>query len=213
MTQIKICGITNLADARYASGAGADFLGFVQYSGSPRYIASESAKDIIAWLYGARPVGVFVNETASVVNDICDRVGFEFVQLHGDEAASYCEDIDWPIIKVIRVGEDMNRDSLRSIMSEFEEVSEYFLLDTKTDAEYGGSGKSFDWSILEDQSFARPIFLAGGLNPENVAHAVDRVSPFAVDVSSGLEESPGQKDFGKIDAFIHAVRGDRGVEV
>ena len=119
---------------------------------------------------------------------------------------SFCEDIDRPIIKVIRVGEDMNLHSLRSIMSEFEEVSEYFLLDTKSEAEYGGSGKSFDWSILEDQSFVRPIFLAGGLNPENVAHAIDRVSPFAVDVSSGLEESPGKKDFGKIDAFVHAVR-------
>ncbi len=207
MTRIKICGITNLADARYASGAGADFLGFVQHSGSPRYIESESAKDIIAWLYGARPVGVFVNETASVVNETCDRVGFEFVQLHGDETVPYCEDIDRPIIKVIRVGEDMNRDSLRSIMSEFEDVSEYFLLDTKTDAEYGGSGKSFDWSIPQDQSFVRPIFLAGGLNSDNVATAIDRISPFAVDASSSLEESPGQKDFGKIDAFIRAVRG------
>lgn len=206
MTQIKICGITNLADARYASGAGADFLGFVQHSGSPRHVESESARHIIAWVYGARTVGVFVNETAAIVNETCDRVGFEFVQLHGDEAVSFCEDIDRPIIKVIRVGEDMNLHSLRSIMSEFEEVSEYFLLDTKSEAEYGGSGKSFDWSILEDQSFVRPIFLAGGLNPENVAHAIDRVSPFAVDVSSGLEESPGKKDFGKIDAFVHAVR-------
>ena len=80
MTRIKICGITNLADARYASGAGAEFLGFVQHPGSPRYIEPESAKDIIAWLYGARPVGVFVNETAAVVNEICDRVGFEFVE-------------------------------------------------------------------------------------------------------------------------------------
>ena len=206
MTRIKICGITNLADARYASGAGADFLGFVQHSGSPRHIESESARDIIAWVYGARPVGVFVNETAAIVNETCDRVGFEFVQLHGDETVSYCEDIDRPIIKVIRIGEDMNQDSLRSIMSEFEDVSEYFLLDTKTEAEYGGSGKSFDWSIPRDQSFVRPIFLAGGLNPENVAQAIARVSPFAVDVSSGLEESPGKKDFGKIDAFIHAVR-------
>jgi len=208
MTQIKICGITNLADARYASGAGANFLGFIQHEQSPRFIDPTMAKDIIGWLYGAHTVGVFVNRDPEEVNRICSLAGFEFAQLHGGETLEYCQLIDHPIIKVFHVDSRTDAADLIAEMSRFEDVAEYFLFDTGAEQEAGGTGKVFDWSRIQGISTPRPFFVAGGLGPENVGQAISRLGPFGVDVSSGVEESAGQKDFELIDAFVSAVRGD-----
>ena len=203
--KIKIWGITNLADARYASGAGADFLGFVQHESSPRFVEPKLAKDIIVWLYGAQTVGVFVNKPAEEVNRISDLAGFDFVQLHGDESREYCEWIDRPIIKVIRVHQDWTSEELHRAASPFIDIAEYLLLDTHSKTEYGGTGESFDWSILKNFDPGLPFFLAGGLNPENVEEAIRLCDPFGIDASSGIESEPGQKDFEKIDAFMESA--------
>jgi len=208
MTHIKICGITNLADARYASGAGADFLGFIQHEDSPRYIAPDMARDIISWVYGAHPVGVFVNRDADDVNQICEKAGFEFVQLHGGESLEYCKKMDRPIIKVFHIDAETTEEDLTNEFARFESVSEYFLVDTGSEPARGGTGKTFDWSVLEPISSPLPLILAGGLGPDNVAEAISRVHPFGVDVSSGVEESPGRKDFERIDNFVRAIRDE-----
>ncbi len=212
MTKVKICGITTLADARYASGAGADYLGFIQFEGSPRYVAPDVARDIINWVYGSKPVGVFVNEDAERVNEICELAGFDYVQLHGDETPTYCQWMDRPVIKAIRVGPGDTSKTIQDQIDAFAEVAEYILLDTATSSEsehptFGGTGASFDWSILQQVSSPLPIFLAGGLRSETAAKAIREVSPYALDVSSGVEESAGRKDFEKIDTFMSEVRG------
>jgi phosphoribosylanthranilate isomerase len=215
MTKVKICGITTLADARYASGAGADYLGFIQHEGSQRFVAPDMARDIINWVYGAQSVGVFVDKDAEKVNEICDLTGFEFVQLHGSESPSYCQWIDRPIIKALRIEPGTTAQSLQEEMEAFAEVAEFFLLDTALATipaasgppfggvgSFGGLGISFDWSILRSLKSPLPFFLAGGLHAENVLEAIRIASPYCVDVSSGVEESPGIKDFLKLDAFM-----------
>ena len=203
--KVKICGITNLADARYASGAGADFLGFIQHEESPRFVEPKLAKDIIVWLYGAKTVGVFVNKRSDEVNRISDMAGFDYVKLHGDESPEYCEWIDRPIIKVLRVQPGWTADHIQEAAAPYLELAEYFLLDTHSPSEYGGTGDAFDWTILEYLDLGLPFFLAGGLNPENVESAIQLASPYAIDVSSGIESAPGQKDFDKIDAFMETA--------
>lgn len=211
MTKVKICGITSLADARFASGAGADFLGFIQVPNSPRYLAPDLARDIINWVYGSQAVGVFVNEDADRVNEICDKAGFAYAQLHGNETAAYCEWIDRPIIKAIRIGPSDSSVTIQEQIHSFEAVVEYFLFDsmgtTSNDpANFGGTGRTFDWSLLNQLEIPRPFFLAGGLSVENAKQAILEAAPFALDVSSGVEESKGVKDFSKIDAFMMQVR-------
>ncbi|MDA1027480.1 MAG: phosphoribosylanthranilate isomerase [Bacteroidetes bacterium] len=212
MTKVKICGITTLADARFASGAGADFLGFIQVPNSPRYIAPDLARDIINWVYGSQAVGVFAGEDAERVNEICDQAGFTYAQLHGNETAAYCEWIDRPIIKAIRIAPTDSAAAIQQQIDSFEAVVEYFLFDsmgnTSTNpADFGGTGRTFDWSLLNQLVIPRPFFLAGGLSVENAKQAILETAPFALDVSSGVEESKGVKDFAKIDAFMKQVRG------
>lgn len=202
MTKVKICGITNLADAQLAVDLGADMLGFNFYEKSPRYIAPGSAKAIIESLeIGTRSVGVFVNENIDRVHDIAVDTLIATVQLHGDESPYVVERLhNWLGLEVIR--------ALR-ISSEFEVgmLDEYgeipFLLDTFSPSVYGGSGETGNWDLAEQIVRSRSrVYLAGGLTPKNVAAAVKRVRPWAVDVASGVESSPGVKDPKKLEAFI-----------
>jgi len=156
-------------------------------------------------VYGAHPVGVFVDKPADEVNSICDMAGFSFAQLHGSESAAYCEWIDRPIIKAIPVTPDSTAESLQREMDVYAHVAEYILLDTATATSFGGTGAAFDWSILTGIEAPLPLFLAGGLNAQNVMEAISSCSPFAVDVASGVEESPGRKDYVQIDAFMQAI--------
>lgn len=203
--KIKICGITNLEDARYASGKFVDYLGFIFYEKSPRYIESAKAGAIINWLEGPEKVGVFVNQSIDEVNQIAKESGLDLVQLHGNESVEYCELIDKPIIKVLHITPETSTEKLKEQVEAYVEVVEYLLFDTKTDALWGGTGKTFDWKILSELSNKTPFFVAGGLNVDNVQNAIETNSPYAVDVSSSLEEEPGIKDYDKIDALMDVM--------
>lgn len=201
-TKVKICGITNLEDARFASGALVDYLGFIFTEKSKRYIDPEKAGAIINWVEGPEKVGVFMNQPLDDVNLLAKFSGIDYVQLHGQETVEYCQLIEKPIIKVIHVGEITIREELEASVALYSEVAEFLLFDTQNNGEYGGTGKTFDWSLLNDIAGEKPFFLAGGLNPDNVSEAIDLVQPYAVDVNSGVEEEPGLKDFEKIERLM-----------
>ena len=200
--KVKVCGVTRLDDARYCAGAGADFLGFIQYEDSPRYVAPKQAREIIEWIHGPEPVGVFVNASADEVNRTADATGFSLVQLHGNEPPEVCAAVERPVIKAVRVMHDASSEQLRALMQPYENVVEYFLLDTHHTSLWGGTGESFNWRLARELSGDLPLFLAGGISTENVAEAVRTMQPYAVDLSSSLESVPGVKDFEKLEAFF-----------
>ncbi|PQJ34187.1 N-(5'-phosphoribosyl)anthranilate isomerase [Salinibacter sp. 10B] len=204
--KLKVCGITELEDARYLAGAGADYLGFVQHEDSPRYAPPSLASDIIEWVHGPKPVGVFVNDGAAEINAAVDEAGFAFAQLHGQEPPHVVEAVNCPVIKAIHVRNDAAPEQLRTLFERYEDVAEYFLLDTHNSSVWGGTGESFNWRLARELSSDYPIFLAGGIDADNVQRAVETMRPFAIDLSSSLEDVPGEKSFGKIDAFFDAFR-------
>lgn len=203
MVKVKICGITNLEDALAASEYGADALGFVFYKKSPRSVSCADAKAIIKKLPPyITCVGVFVNEDKERIRKIAEQTGIHVVQLHGDEPPSACRISGYPVIKAIRVKSLDNMDMIKNYWGK---VSA-FLLDTYSPQTYGGTGQLFNWEIaLEAKQFGR-IILAGGLSPENVEQAVRYVKPYAIDVSSGVEEEKGKKDLEKMKQFIEKAK-------
>ncbi|MFN1833939.1 phosphoribosylanthranilate isomerase [Balneola sp. MJW-20] len=205
-TRLKICGLTNLEDARFVSGAMADYLGFIFYEKSPRYIQPAEAGAIINWLEGPEKVGVFVNQPIDEVNQIAKETGIDLVQLHGDEPVHYCSLIEKPIIKVIHVTKDRELSDIERLISEYEDHVNYFLFDTKIDDLWGGTGRSFDWSVIKKLHIPKPYFVSGGLNVENISKAIEISEPFGVDLSSSLEAEPGLKDFGKIEDLMDQIR-------
>ncbi len=205
-TKLKVCGITDLADARFLAGEGVDYLGFIQHEESPRYIAPDKVGEMLEWLHGPKPVGVFVNKSARFVNEAAETAGFEMVQLHGTESPSTCAEIERPVIKAIRVRHDAASDQLRALMEPYAEVVDYFLLDTHNSSTWGGTGESFNWRMARDLASDFPIFLAGGIDADNVERAIHTMRPYAIDLSSSLESAPGQKSFDKIEAFLDAFR-------
>ena len=208
MVKIKVCGITNRADALAAIEAGADALGFNFYARSPRYIAPPEARRIIAELPApVLCVGVFVNEeSAAIVARMAAESGVSAVQLHGDEPPEYCAALrGLEVIKALRVGEDFAP----------EEAARYparsILLDAYNARMRGGTGETFDWTLARrTREVVAELYLAGGLKPENVAGAIAAVAPYAVDVCSGVELSPGRKDASRVRAFVAAVRACEG---
>jgi phosphoribosylanthranilate isomerase len=207
-TNVKICGLTNLEDARFASGALADYLGFIFYEDSKRYIEPGQAGAIINWIEGPRCVGVFVNQPMDDVNNIARQTGIDLIQLHGNESPEYADLLEKPVIKAIHVDEGDTLSDLREKMHPYEGKVEHFLFDTKDVAQWGGTGRSFDWSILEDLSEDYEFFLSGGINPENVEEACKKVQPFAIDLATGVEisDQPGQKDYDKVEALFDQMR-------
>lgn len=201
----KICGLTTLEDARYASGALADFLGFIFWPGSKRYIKPLDAKEIIDWVEGPECVGVFVDQPIDEVNDTALIADLDIIQLHGDESPEYCQLIEHKIIKAFRVTPEMTTDHLRYLMDPYTKVVDYFLFDTYVKGLPGGTGATFNWDIVKELTEEYNIFLSGGLTPENISEATKIVHPFAVDLSSGLEESPGIKDIAKMEAFFEKM--------
>lgn len=203
--KIKICGITSQGDADIAVRAGADALGFVMYRNSPRWVEPAVAKSIIVGLPPfVLPVGVFVNEKAERVRTLIDECGFALAQLHGDESAVYCQNLGRPVLKAIRLKD--RRTFLQ--LAEFQGRANVrgILIDAFSDQAYGGTGQTVDWTLAEEVARSTAIILAGGLNPANVTGAIQIVRPYGVDVSSGVEKSPGKKDPDKIKAFIEAAR-------
>jgi phosphoribosylanthranilate isomerase len=197
MTKVKICGITNIEDALQAVQAGADALGFVFFEKSPRFVEPEGAAAIIAGLPPlVQVVGLFVNAPLDLVNTTADRCGLDLVQLHGEESPSYCDSVRRRVMKAFRV---RGMESLTT-MADYRVAG--YLLDAYSPHSYGGTGERFDWDCAVSAKGHGPIILAGGLDPDNVAAAVAKVAPFAVDVSSGVESSPGHKDPEKVTNFI-----------
>ncbi|MBN8589399.1 MAG: phosphoribosylanthranilate isomerase [Rhodothermia bacterium] len=200
--KLKICGLTNLPDARYCAATNADFLGFIRYPKSPRYVSEADAKEIIAWIGGPETVGVYVNEPPETINEEATHIGFTYIQLSGDESPEDCAKIHLPVIKGFRVAEGETALRLRLRMEPFRPYVAYFLLDTHRKNEYGGTGEVFDWAIARELAKDFPLFLAGGLSHRNAHQAAESVRPFGLDVSSRLEEQPGRKDLDKVDAFM-----------
>ncbi len=201
MTRVKICGITSVEDAAAAVEAGADALGFVFVPGTPRLIRPEAAARIVGELPPfVTTVGVFVNQPLAEVLRIAAQCGLQAAQLHGEEPAEYSRRIPVRVIKAIRVRE---AEDLRAMATY---PAHAFLLDAFVEGQRGGTGTSISWELARQAKGRVPIILAGGLRPETVGEAVRAVRPYGVDVSSGVERSPGRKDHEKVREFIAAVR-------
>jgi phosphoribosylanthranilate isomerase len=202
VTKVKICGITSLPDALAAVEAGADALGFMFFPLSPRYVSYEQAAAIIRALppFVAK-VGVFVNPTADEVRHAIAGCGFDTLQFHGDETPDFCRQFGLKVLKAFRMRDE---ESLTALPAFAEEA---WLLDSHIAGQPGGTGRRFNWDLaVAATKLGRPVILAGGLTPENAAEAVRLVRPYALDVSSGVESTPGRKDAGKVHAFIAAAK-------
>jgi len=201
MVRVKICGITNMGDALLAVEFGADALGFVFYEGSPRYIPPDEARKIVNDLPPCvTTVGVFVDEKPGEVERILRYTSIDVAQFHGHESPQSCM-IGRRVVKAIRIRDLRDLEPLRQYR-----VSA-FLLDTYAPESFGGTGQIFNWDIAVDAKQFGKIILAGGLNPDNVEQAVRRVRPYAVDVSSGVEEEKRKKDQRKLKLFIERAKG------
>ncbi|MCD6353837.1 MAG: phosphoribosylanthranilate isomerase [Proteobacteria bacterium] len=198
MTEIKICGMTNIDDAVNAAECGADALGFIFYRKSPRYIAPETAREIIDKLpYDVCKVGVFVNHGAEGIREIVEFCGLNLIQLHGDESPEYCR--QFPKSRLIK-----------AIAARTPRLSEYpvsaILIDAYNPKLYGGTGKKSNWDLAVKIKKNHTLILSGGLNPGNIREALKTVSPDAVDINSGVELSPGKKDPEKVKKIIEIVK-------
>lgn len=204
-TRIKICGTTNLEDAHAAADLGVDALGFIFVSGTPRYVKPQVAERIISALPPfITTVGVFADASPEAISLTIQTCGLDAVQLHGSETPEYCSDVGARhAVRLIKAFRIKDRQSL-ALIPEYK-VSAY-LLDTYVEGKKGGTGETFNWNLAREAKVYGRIIIAGGLTPENVSQAVQRVRPYAVDVSSGVECSPGKKDHAKIKAFIQNVR-------
>ena len=201
-TRVKICGITRVEDALSAVCAGADAIGLVFYASSPRCVSVVQAQKIVA----AMPpfvsvVGLFVNASTAEIQSILSQVHLDVIQFHGDETPAQCAQINLPYYKAIRVKPDTN---LLQYAIEFN-AAKALLLDAYSEQAYGGTGHTFDWNLIPD-NLPKPIILAGGLDANNVANAIQQARPYAVDVSGGVELTKGIKSAGMIAAFMQAVK-------
>ncbi|MGA2090562.1 MAG: phosphoribosylanthranilate isomerase [Endomicrobiales bacterium] len=209
MVKVKMCGVTNFADALLVTNAGADYIGFNFVKESPRKISDKLAKTIIAQLPSfVSAVGVFSNEDPLIVAKYVKKCGLKMVQLHGEETPDYCRDIRTktgvPVIKVFRLENEQSLDALTAYV----DAVEYFLLDSFVADVAGGTGVVGNWDLaVKVREMGRPVILAGGLTPENVAEAVKKVMPFAVDVASGVERLPRRKDYDRVNQFMRKARG------
>ncbi len=202
MTHIKICGLDTLENAQIAVNEGADVLGFMFYKESPRYLSILKAKAILKALpSGVNAMGVFVDPSIEEVNEALKECPLTHLQFHGEESPEFCQQFNKPYIKAIRMRDGVDIQGCCELYAS----AEALLLDTYQKGSYGGTGKVFDWTIIP-HNLTKPLYLAGGLNMDNVNLAIAQVKPFAVDVSAGVESSKAVKDPDKITAFIREVR-------
>ena len=198
--KVKICGITNLEDALLCEELTADALGFIFYEKSKRYVAPETVEQITEQIDAfILKVGVFVNEQPDRINSIAKSAGLNIVQLHGDETPEIISQINLPVIKAFRVNEQFDFETLNNYKNC------YYLLDTFSKSEYGGTGKSFDWNLIPTELRSK-IILSGGISSSNIQIIKTEINPYAVDVSSSLEEYPGKKSKGKLKEFFNKIR-------
>lgn len=204
-TRVKICGITRLTDIQAAVAAGADALGFVFVPASRRSVRVEVARDLVARVPAfVQTVALFSDPTVDWVETVVDQVGPDLLQFHGNESGRFCRQFGRPYIKAVSA--ELDEEARRRVMQDHH-TARGFLLDSHALSGLGGTGHTFDWSRWprEDNRGQRPWILAGGLSPENVTEAVASLAPYAVDVSSGVEDAPGIKSADKINAFIRGV--------
>lgn len=201
-TRIKVCGMTNQAEAEEIASLGVDALGFIFVRSSPRFIEAEKVRSIIDGLPPlVNLVGVFMDEESAVVNDIAHFCGLTMIQLHGNESADYCRSMIRPVLKAFRIREEAPPD-----FEPYRGAVKGFLLDTYRQGQAGGTGATFNWDIVNRLSLPGPLFLAGGLTPDNISTAIRQAHPFAVDVNSGVESSPGRKDLALVKRLFLEVR-------
>ena len=195
--KVKICGLTQLEDARHAADLGADFLGFIFVKESPRYRDAEHVAKIAEGLGANRPklVGVFRNDDVATIQAVAARVPLDYVQLHGAESDEDIRAIGLPSFKALQVGDALPDTTAHP-------TAEWLLFDSFG----GGSGKRFDWSLLNLYSRAKPFLLAGGITPDNVAAAISLVRPDAIDLASGVESAPGIKDHAKLERLFERIK-------
>jgi phosphoribosylanthranilate isomerase len=200
--RIKICGITSVEDGLCAARLGADAIGLVFYSKSPRYVKTSQARDIA---YAVGPfttlVGLFVDESEATIASILEQVPLQLLQFHGNESAAYCQQFARPYVKAIRMQEGLD---VKAAINQHPKATG-ILLDAYRPGVPGGTGEVFDWQRFP-KNCEKPMILAGGLRPENIAQAIAETQPYAVDVSGGVEKGPGIKDSEKITAFIKNAR-------
>lgn len=210
MVKVKVCGITNMEDALGVCEAGADALGFVFYKNSPRFIEVKKAREIVNNLPPfVTTVGVFVNETAEKINKIIYETGLDVIQFHGDESPEFCNELrsslNKRVVKAFKVKKQWSEKEFIKLIQDYRVFA--YLLDTYQEGVPGGTGETFDWSlVIQFKRYGR-IILAGGLNPDNIQEAIRVVRPWGVDVSSGVEERPGRKDLNKVREFIEKAKG------
>jgi phosphoribosylanthranilate isomerase len=201
-TAVKICGITRVEDALAAAHCGAHAIGLVFYRPSPRYVTPEQAADIVAALPPfVTPVALFVDADAAEVRDVIDRTRVQMIQFHGAETPGFCARFELPYLRAVRVRPGVD---LLQYARDFQSAKA-LLLDAYQEGLHGGTGAVFDWDLIPP-ALPLPVVLSGGLHFDNVADAIRRVRPCAVDVSSGVEAAKGIKDASKIEAFVNGVR-------
>ena len=217
MVKVKICGITNYEDAQFAIQSGASALGFI-FADSSRKVSKEIVREIIDKLgtdanrlSPIYRVGVFVNEDTNTIIEIANYCKLTHIQLHGDESPEYCEQLPFLIIKAFRIKENLGTDEKHLSQNLTQEIKKYqtiyaFLLDTYQKGIYGGTGKQFDYSLIKDLPRDKVFFLSGGLNPDNIVEVVQIANPDWVDISSGVEISPGKKDKFKIQKLFQNLK-------
>jgi phosphoribosylanthranilate isomerase len=200
MTFVKVCGITRAEDARHAVQHGATALGFVFWPGSPRYIDPARAAQIIETLPpGVTSVGVFVDQPVDEIEQIVERAGVGTIQLHGDETSAHAAALGRPVLKATTIA------AAETMLADWPDDT-LVLLDAHDPVRRGGTGQTIDWAGAADLAARRRVVLAGGLTPDNVQEAIAVVRPYGVDVSSGVEQSPGVKDLDKMSRFLEQVR-------
>ena len=200
MTKIKICGITQPDDAQLASEYGARMIGMIFYDKSPRFISNSAAEKIVQVLpEEVLPVGVFVNPEVEKISSIIDNTGIKALQIHGKFNSDEVNSLNLPLIQAYSISDKNDFDSIR------QNGSDYFLLDNKELNRYGGTGKTFDWELIPTDLRKDRMILAGGITAENAAEAVSKINPAFLDVSSGVESSPGIKDKMKLEQLFKAV--------
>lgn len=203
MTRIKICGITNKIDAVNAANLGVDMIGFVFYKKSKRFVESRTAEDIINELPPRiGKTGVFADESRERVIQIAEDAGLNILQFHGNETPEYCKSFGdgYRIIKAFRLGSRKDLEKISGYDVDF------YLFDACRPDSIGGTGEVFDWKLLKDFEILKPFILSGGLKPDNVGKAIKELAPYGVDVSTGVETSPGRKDLKLMKEFVENVR-------
>lgn len=213
--KIKVCGLTKLNQIEELNSLEIDFLGFIFYEKSPRYVLNFLNFEEIKSIKSTSKVGVFVNETVEKIIEISENAGLNFIQLHGNENANFIIELKEKlipkieIIKVIRIG-NQTKEELQKTMNQIPKTINYFLFDTDSKA-FGGTGKTFSWQFLNEIKIPKPYFLSGGISSENIENIKNlNKKPFALDINSKFEIAPGNKDLEKIKKFVSSSKSPKG---